>query len=157
MTHSELAAICMSARAVLASITAIHRQSGFASRQLELEEKQAELADLQRQQMEAERLADSKAFIDLDLRVDGADARLIIRNSGRADAEEVDLVWNEQPPPFPQYEAERKLPIPLLRAGKQVELVVAFTMGTSPDYDVDATWIDPDGSTRTESHILHAY
>lgn len=157
MALSDIAALCLSALAVLASVTAIVRQRGFSERQLALEAKQAELADLQKSLIEADQIAGTKAAIDIDMWASGHKGRLVIRNVGRADAEDIALDWVSQPPPFPQHEAERKLPIPLLRPGKAVELVLAFSMGTSPDYEVEVTWKDPDGSIREEHHVLHAY
>jgi hypothetical protein len=157
MTFYEIVTVVLSSLAILTSLIAIVRQSSFSARQIALEEEQARLAQLQREMLEAEASAAARAQIDLDIYAGSRDGRFTISNVGGAPASDVNVRWLDNRPQFPGQEEERKLPVKVLRPGKSVELIVAFSMGSPSDFHVEASWKDPDGTQQTDDFHIHAY
>jgi len=78
-----------------------------------------------------------------------------LTNQGSSEAKDVKLkIYGEYNPLIPS-EYEKKFPIKLLRPGKFVTLWAKDEFVAPDNYEIEISWIDPDGSKKIDKQHIH--
>ena len=155
MTSYEILTLLISTLAVFVAVISLIRTRSISEKQLKLEKITAELSKKQLQQIKEKELAEEKAYIDVEFVDSGDNNQIILTNHGYSEAKDVKLkIYGEYNPLIPS-EYEEKFPVKLLRPGKFVTLWAADEFGTPDNYEIEVSWIDPDGSKKIDKQHIH--
>lgn len=148
MTTYELITILISFIAVVISTVSLVRTRKVQREQSELQKVTAKLSRKQIEIIEREQAQQNKAKIAVELIRSGNDYRFVISNIGNAKASNIhfDLDQDCEDNPLVQGDYDRKIPIPSLNPGSDIELLAAISMGSDGRYNVLVRWDNPDGT-----------
>ena len=154
MTLHEILSISVSLLAAVIATVALVRSGSISKRQLELEERHAELAEKQLVKIKENEEARSQAYVDVELERIGSDGIFAVSNIGTVSAFDVRCRIDPHEPIF-ERDLEEKFPVRELRAGKTIELRAAFSMASPIRYVANVWWSNPDGSNKQDEFELH--
>ena len=146
MTLFEIITTLVSVIALAISFVALVRARQISTRQLELEQVNANLASKQLSIIEAEEKRRAFPEIHVELVSRGAEYRFIVSNDGYSEARDVHFSFMGIGPPIPPHEFRSKTPILVLRPGKSLEFFAVREMHCDLKYRVTINWINPDGT-----------
>ena len=154
MNEHELLSLLVSLVAAVIALVSLYRTHRLSLRQLQLSEKQAQLAQFQHhlltQAEEAKRRADVRVRL---VKTGSNNYRLVIDNIGPAPAKDVvvDVIVDDgfQSPLIPS-EMDKLLPIPQLLANEQLSVTVAVTLSTPSQMVAKVAWADGREGRQTQ-------
>ena len=157
MTQFELVSLILSGIAVLVSLIVWNGQRKLQREANELQRTTAELSRKQLQLIKEQEAAKYQAKLALDLVPDGRGYKLVLSNTGAADALAVDLrpIGSSATETFlVDSELQDKLPHKRLRSGEQIRFIAAVSLGSAAVHEFHVTWQNEDGSTAMEEFVV---
>jgi hypothetical protein len=156
MTSFEFYSLFISILAVVAYAVALIRTRILSKKQIELEQVTADLSQKHLQQIREAELEKTKAHIDLELINNGPNNQyLYIKNTGQSEAKNVKIKLLGENFPFFEREFTERIPIKILKSGKQVGLWFSDEIKPIYSYDFEVSWVNPDGETKFDKHTIH--
>lgn len=153
MTTYEIISVCASILAVIIAGTSLFGSFRNSKRQLNLEQKTADLAEEQLRLIGEQKLQNTTPKLDAEIIKAGASNRLVISNIGKVEVREVSFSCVGMPVPSDEY--RRKVPIPSLRPGKSVEFIAYKDLSSIDDkYKLDIRWNNIDGSNGKDEILV---
>lgn len=155
MSNYEIFSLFMSGFALLIAVLSMAGTRKLAKQQLEFERVHASLSEKQLAQLEEEKLARTKAQIDVSIAsVHGESGFfVVISNAGKGEARDVHFSYQGDTS-IAANEIRDKLPIKSLREGKQIRLTADRTYDTAVTFTADVRWKNPDDSFGKDSFTL---
>lgn len=156
MTSFEFYSLLVSILAVIVSAIALTRTRVLSKKQIALEQATADLSTKLLKQIEEAELEKTKAYIDLELINNGKNKQyLYVKNTGQAEAKNVVLKLLGEDFPFLKGEFEERIPLKILKPGKQVGLWFSDEIKPIYSYDFEVSWENPDGENKVDKHTIH--
>lgn len=154
LSRFEWLSLVISLLAATLSAIGLFWSRRIATRQLELQRQQAELARFQHKvlarEQQAQALADLRAVFTKQGR---GNFKFRLSNEGPSAARNIRIAGadgNSCPEPFIASEFDQVVPIPELRPGHDVWLIAAIHMGTALPVPLLLTWNDDSGENRQQ-------
>jgi len=99
--------------------------------------------------------ANEKAFIDLELIDAGNNNQLIICNDSNAEARNINIKILGEHNPTLRDEFKTKIPIEILKPGKEVSLWAIRELSAPSSYEVEIAWENPDGTIQKDTQKVY--
>lgn len=149
MSLFEILTLLISVLAIIVSAVSLVRTRKISEEQLRLERITAELSAYQIQEIEEQKVLKDKASMHVRINKLGDSSEFVVANNGQGSAYDVnfELIGCDD---NPLYDAQYKLPHPILKPRSVIKLKAAFYMGSSMKYQAKVTWRDAEGSVQDE-------
>ena len=157
MNTFEIITLVFSFSALLISIISITFSHKNSKKQFALEEKQAELAATQLQQINEEDKIKNKAYLQVSIEGYSSSYKIFIRNISYVSAFNIDIKiipGDGKRSPYIQADYDKLFPFKQLDPMNEIFLVCHLDSGTGYEFDSFCSWINPDNSKdEKETHL----
>jgi hypothetical protein len=153
LSRFELLSLIISLLAAALSAIALIWSRRTATKQLELQQQQADFARFQHKVLAREQQAQARADLRATFTKQGRHFKFRLTNEGPSTARYIRIAGingDACPDPFIASEFDRVVPIPELRPGQDVWLIAAIHMGTALPVPLLLTWSDESADNQQQ-------